>query len=469
MAADAAACTIPIALDALRQSAGPVLVGFSGGLDSSVLLHRLNQETTLAGRLRAIHVHHGLHPQADAWQRQCETICAAWSIPLTCIRVHVNRHSGNGLEAAARAARHAAFADAMDPDTILALAHHQDDQAETVLMRALRGSGVDGLAAMRGWRRFANGWLWRPLLNLPRAHLHAWAKVHDLNWIDDPGNADTRFERNYLRREIMPRLAARWPHAAARLAQAAELQAQAQELLVAEDSTALAACQTDTPDTLDVARLRHVPPARRARVLRRWLQTLQLPALPGHAIARIERNLLAPSVNGQAAFRWGAGNAVPREPAAGQPPPAPAGAAELRRWRNLLHAGIQRPPLPPEFSRQWNPRAPLHLPDRRQLVLTAQRPIAEDVLWRVHARHGGERITLPGRTHSHALKHLLQQHAIPPWQRAHLPLLSAADGELLAAGEQIISARLADWLHAHQATLALVEHRGFNLPNDNNG
>jgi len=199
MAADAAACTIPIALDGLRQSAGPVLVGFSGGLDSSVLLHRLNQETTLAGRLRAIHVHHGLHPEADAWQRQCEAVCAAWSIPLTCIRVHVNRHSGNGLEAAARAARHAAFADAMEPDTILALAHHQDDQAETMLLRALRGSGVDGLAAMRAWRHFANGWLWRPLLNVPRARLHTWASTHDLTWIDDPGNADTRFDRNYLR------------------------------------------------------------------------------------------------------------------------------------------------------------------------------------------------------------------------------------------------------------------------------
>jgi len=457
MAADATACTIPIALDGLCQSAGPVLVGFSGGLDSSVLLHRLNQQTTLAGRLRAIHVHHGLHPEADAWQRHCETVCAAWSIPLTCIRVEVNHHSGTGLEAAARAARHAAFSDAMEPGAILALAHHQDDQAETVLMRALRGSGVDGLAAMRTWRTFANGWLWRPLLGVPRAHLLAWASAHDLTWIDDPSNADPRFERNYLRREIMPRLAARWPHAAARLAQAAELQAQAQELLIAEDTTALAACQTDAPDTLEVPRLRQFPPERRARLLRRWLQTLQLPALPGHAIARIERELLAPSVPGQASFRWGAGHAAPLEPAAGQSSPASTGTAELRRWRNLLHAGIPRPPLPPEFSRQWHPRTPLHLPDGRQLLLTAQRPIADNVLWRVHARRGGERITLPGRTHSHTLKHLLQHHAIPPWQRTHLPLLSANDGELLAAGENIISARLSDWLHAHQATLALVD------------
>jgi len=424
---------LPIALSPLHAHSGALLVGFSGGLDSSVLLHRLSHDPALRARgVSAVHVHHGLHPDADDWQRHCQAVCVEWQVPLRCIRVEVRHNSGDGLEAAAREARHAAFAGALPPDGILALAQHQDDQAETVLLRALRGSGVDGLAAMRPWRAFAGGWLWRPLLNLPRARLLAYARAHGLHWIEDPSNAGTRFDRNYLRHEVMPKLAARWPHAAARLAHVATLQAEAQALLDAGTDALLAACQHATPDTLNVERLRQHPPARRARLLRAWVARLGLPPLPGHALTRIETDLINAASGAHARFQW-------RQ-------------AELTRWRDLLHAGCIHTPLSADFRLHWNPRLPLSLPDGGQLALISPHPVPDDLTWSVHARRGGERIVLPGRQHSHSLKHVLQQRAIAPWIRERVPLLSTPEGTLLAAGE-IYSAVFERWLHEHRARL----------------
>jgi len=423
-------------LAALHDHHGPLLIGFSGGLDSSVLLHLLAHEPALRTRkVSALHVHHGLHPDADQWQQHCHALCAQWQVPLRCIRVDVPRNSGNGLEAAAREARHAAFAAELPADGILALAHHQDDQAETVLLRALRGSGVDGLAAMRAWRAYAKGWLWRPLLALPRACLLEYARAHALRWIEDPSNTESRFDRNYLRCEVIPRLTARWPHALARLAHVATLQAETQALLDADAQSLLASCAADIldPDTLSVSRLQQHSPQRRARLLRSWVANLGLPPLSGQALRCIETDLITPTPGPHAQFRW-------RQ-------------AALTRWRDLLHAGPVHEPLPPDLTCRWHPHAPLQLPDGSQLALSIPTPIPADLCWQVHARRGGERIVLPGRQHSHSLKHVLQQCAIPPWVRARLPLVSSLDGELMAAGDHIHSAAFSQWLNARKARL----------------
>jgi len=426
--------SLPIPLDALHDHPGPLLIGFSGGLDSSVLLHRLAHAPTLRPRtISALHVHHGLHPNADLWQQHCRKVCAQWQVALDCIRVEVPRHSGNGLEAAAREARHAAFAQALPTGGILVLAHHQDDQAETVLLRALRGSGVDGLAAMRPWRGFAGGWLWRPLLSLSRAQLLDYAHSHGLRWIEDPSNTDPGFDRNYLRHKVIPQLTTRWPQAAARLAHVAALQAEAQALLDADAQDHLAACTAGAADTLSVSRLNQFSRPRRARLVRQWIAALGLPPLPGHALARIETDLLLPNPGPHARFHW-------RQSA-------------LTRWRDLLHAGPVRAPLPPDFTCLWHPHTPLPLPGGGQLTLASPAPVAAELCWQVHARRGGERIVLPGRRHSHTLKHVLQQRAIPPWVRARLPLISTPEGELMAAGDQVYSSAFTHWLDAHQARL----------------
>lgn len=405
-----------------------VLVGYSGGLDSTVLLHRLAHDPAIRARgLRAIHVHHGLHPDADAWVLHCERSCAALGVALQVVRVGVNRGSGLGLEGAAREARYAAFAATLSHGEVLALAHHLGDQAETVLLRALRGSGVDGLAAMRGWRPFAGGWLWRPLLDVPRDDLTAYARARGLAWIEDPGNAQDAADRNFLRLRVLPLLRERWPHADGALARSAALAAQASDLLAQSDAAALAAASVQA-DTLRLEALLRLPRERRARVLRRWIHGLGLPPLPARALARLD-DLLGETGQGEVAWSG----------------------ARARRWRSLLHAGTAPPVLPSDWQCDWDGRHALALPTGGALELIGAARF--DTPQQVRARRGGERILLPGRAHSHALKHVLQDAGVPPWQRPAMPLLCAADGAVLAAGDALLSARMHDWLQARGAAL----------------
>ncbi len=412
-------------------AAGSLLVAFSGGLDSTVLLHRLAHEPAFAGRVRAVHVHHGLQDGADAWAAHCRRLCDAWGIRLDIARVQVDRHRGEGLEAAARAARLAAFAERIADHDVLVTAHHRDDQAETFLLRALRASGVEGLAAMRPWRRFHAGWQWRPLLEIPRAALHAYAMTHALDWIEDPSNTQLEHDRNFLRHQVLPLLRQRWPQADAGFARSAALAGESARLLADEDARALASAATLDPHALRVSSLCALAPERRARVLRRWLHELQLPPLPGEGVRRIEQDLLHARADADAGFRWQH--------------------AIVRRWRDLLHAQRRAPPFPEDWMATWNTAAPLELPTGDTLVLESATPWPS--LITVGARRGGERLSLPGRTHGHALKKLLQDAGIPPWERERLPLLHDGDGQLLAAGDLLLSGRLEAWLRGHSAAL----------------
>ena len=434
--------TSPFLLPAVPADAhgSPLLVGLSGGLDSTVLLHRLAGDAALRARgLRAIHVHHGLHADADAWAAHCARLCASLGVALEVVRVAVKRDAGEGLEAAARQARHAAFESALGAGEVLALAHHRDDQAETFLLRALRASGVDGLAAIRPWRRCGRGWLWRPLLDVPRAALLDYAQAQGLAWIEDPSNAETTHDRNFLRHRVMPLLHARWPRAGDALARAAALQAEAATLLSDGDHIALAAARTVDRHCLHVDPLLALNAPRRARVLRLWLSALGLPPLPAEGVARIERDLLGDARGDAPAFAW-------RD-------------AAVRRWRDLLWAGAPSSGLPAQYRATWDGNAPLALPGGGSLRFSGpaiaragQASIAPPFV--VHARGGGERIRLPGRRHGHALKHVLQDLGVPPWIRACLPLLSDADGHLLAAGDLAFSADFDAWLRVGARRLA---------------
>lgn len=415
------------------------VVAFSGGPDSTALLHALAHLPEAHERgLRALHVDHGLHVDSERWARHCTTFCASLDVPCATLRVVVSHDAGLGLEAAAREARYGALSDALRDGERLLTAHHLDDQAETFLLRALRGAGPDGLRAMRPLRRLGHGWLWRPLLDLPRAALSDYVAAHGLACIDDPANRDLRHDRSWLREAMMPLLRSRWPQAAAGLARGAALCAEAAELLDGEDAALLAQAQGIDPRTLDVTALTAVQRPRRARLLRGWVGRLGLPPLPGHAIEAIERTLLVARADAESEFAW-------------------AGAV-IRRWRGLLHAGIARPALPSDFEATWNGRAPLHLPTGD--VLGIERFESDAPMWPddsiVRARRGGERIVLPGRAHSHALKHVLQDLGVPPWERERLPLLFDPDGELLAAGDAVISSRMQARLTARRARLRLT-------------
>ncbi|SJZ73563.1 tRNA lysidine(34) synthetase TilS [Novilysobacter spongiicola] len=463
----------------------PICVAFSGGLDSSVLLHLLAALPMARERgLRAWHVHHGLQPAADGWANHCADTCRALDVELRVSRVSVIA-GGDGPEAAARRARRTAFASGLGHGEVLALAHHQDDQAETFLLRALRASGIDGLAAMQPWQAFASGFMWRPLLQATRESLEDYATAHALRWIEDPSNSDVSMDRNFLRRRVMPVLRERWPHATAALAGSASLCAQAAGLLQQEDAAAMAGVSGAEPGELSRAKLLQLNVDRRARVLRHWIDSLGLPPLPATGVARIESDLLRARDDASARFEWNN--------------------AAVVAWRDRLHAGPVRPPLPDGWQVEWDGRAPLDLPGGGTLALvTPPAPVgaasaaigesfaragstiaaeaaptrrrkspwgtaasghggrmpgfAEPLV--VHARRGGERIALPGRAHSHALKHVLQDTGVPPWVRARMPLVSTRDGELLAAGDRLLSSSFSRRLAAHGARLEWDEGSG---------
>lgn len=403
--------------------AGPLAVAFSGGRDSTVLLHLLAHAPPLRARgLRALHVDHGLRPESAGWATHCAGVCATLGVPFETRRVDVVP-GGDGPEAAARAARYAAFAQWQQPGETIVLAHHRDDQAETVLLRLLRGAG-DGLAGMRVRRPFGTGWLWRPLLHTAPADLQAYAETHALRWIEDPSNTDTRYDRNHLRAQVLPALAARWPAAAASLARSASLLATQADLLAGEDTRRLAEVQGFDPATLHLDALRGFAPAWRDRMLRAWLASLGLPPLPAGALATIAAEVIDAGADAEPCFAWHG--------------------AELRRWRGMLHAGRPVPALPADWEARWDGRAPIALPTGQTLRLAPAVPFAAPVLLR--ARAGGERLRLPGRDFRSELKHVLQDLGVPPWRRPGLPLLFATDGELLAAGDLVVSATLRAWL-----------------------
>lgn len=421
-----------ILLHALRRSEpAPLLVGLSGGLDSTVLLHALSRDSIVRTHgLRAVHVHHGLQPVADEWARRCKAFCETLGVELTTVAVEVDRDSGQGLEAAARKARYGAFERSLGEHEVLVTAHHRDDQAETFLLRALRGSGPDGLAAMRPWRKFAAGWHWRPLLDTARSELLAYADHHGLAWVEDPSNEDLHHSRNFLRQRVLPLLRERWPQLDAAFARSAVLSADAVELLARDDALALATAQTLDPCAVSASALLQLDALRRARVLRRWIDQLGFPPLPGEGVAQLETDLLPARADARARFEWRG--------------------AVIERWRDLLHVQYLQAPLPADWSVEWDGRGPLPLPGGNVLQLEGATALPTPL--RVFARRGGERITLPGRTQSRTLKNVLQQLGIPPWEREVLPLLSAGDG-LVAVADLAYSDEFDAWLRAAGARL----------------
>jgi tRNA(Ile)-lysidine synthase len=279
-------------LDALPP--GPLAVAFSGGMDSSAVLHALAQSRAARAReLRAIHVDHGLHADSANWAAHCRDFCDALGVPLQVVAVRVDRATGTGLEDAARRARHAAFAQSLGTDEFLALAQHRGDQAETVLLKLLRGAGPEGLGAMRALRECGKGHLWRPLLDMPRAALVEYAQAHDLRWIEDPSNAQKHLSRNFLRHEILPRLSRHWPQAEAALAHSATWMRAAADFIDAQANAALARLRGPEAATLDWRGWLALPDALRDPVLRRWLREAGLDEPAHFHVAELERQLLA--------------------------------------------------------------------------------------------------------------------------------------------------------------------------------
>ncbi len=396
-------------------------LAYSGGRDSHVLLHATAAlRRQLPGELRAIHVDHGLSPDAPRWAAHCRMVCKGLDVPLRIRRVDARPRRGESPEAAARRARYEAIADLMAPGDCLLTAHHQDDQAETLLLQLLRGSGPHGLAAMPEKAPLAGGWHLRPLLDFNRAALAAYAEQQGLQWVEDESNFDTGIRRNYLRHQVFPLLATLWPAASATLARSAAHCAEAATLLDALAAEDLARAATAEPHRLSIPALRALDGPRRRNLLRYWLRGLKLPLPRTAHLQRIEKDLLEAAPDRMPVLRWEG--------------------VELRRYRDGLHALRPRAPCDQTQVLHWEPPQTLALPGNNGL-LTARAVTGCGLAQAscrarrvsVRIRQGGERC-LMADGHHQSLKKLLQARGIPPWERECLPLIYIGNELAAVAG-----------------------------------
>ena len=392
-------------------------VALSGGLDSSVLLTALaRHRSSLPGKLQAVHVNHGLQPSALDWQRHCETFCARLEVLLVSRTVRVEPKVGESIEAVARERRYGVFREVVGNGEALLLAHHEDDQLETFLLQAMRGAGVRGLSAMPPVASFAAGTLVRPLLGYSRAELEAWARQERLSWVEDPSNLDTDFDRNYLRREVLPAIRRRWPAAGATVARSARFAAEAETLLrelATED-----AVRYRLSDTLPVKALAELSASRSRNLLRHWLRGRDLPLPPAHKLDEILAQ---------------AGAGPDRNPCVGWE------GAEVRRYRGRLYSSQPLSGVPIEFQLHQGELRELG-PGLGRLALTPA--VGEGIRaelcgpegLRVAFRSGGEGCRPAGRDHERPLKKWLQEFHVLPWLRGRLPLVYGGRELLAVAG-----------------------------------
>ena len=395
-----------------------IVLAYSGGRDSSVLLHLLRHLYPAAGvraapRLLAVHVHHGLCGEADAWQRHCRERAQSLGVDMVAVRATVAPR-GASPEAAARTARYAALRRCAAPGTLLLTAHHRDDQAETVLLQMLRGAGPAGLAAMPECAPFGGGWLARPMLSCARAEIHDYALRHALRWVEDPTNDYARYDRNYLRHRVAPLLRARWPKWDATVARGARHQAEARALLEAEAERLLARCTLPGESELLIGACASLSAARQRLVLRRWLQTCGLRSPSERRLEYLRATLIVSRPRSGVVVAW---------------PGVDIGCyrGKLYTCARAAEAGA----LPAETA--WLPGADLELPRLQRTLrwrdLLRQAPALADAGdLCVRFRRGGERCRRGsrGRCFHQDLGKIFQAHCVPPWRRGQVPLIHAA-------------------------------------------
>lgn len=393
----------------------PLVVAYSGGRDSHVLLHAL---VSLKANLRAIHINHGLQPDAGKWAQHCQAVCEAYGVDMTVLSLKIEKKSQESIEALAREARYAAFSQDLKEGEILLTAHMLEDQVETFFLQLLRGAGPLGLVGIAPKK----GQIARPLLSINREQIQEYAKQHQLQWVEDPSNNNPQFRRNFLRHDILPQIKNIYPGFANCIIRSQTHIHDTQKLLDELLDKELLHCLNE--NKLNLTKLRIYSVTMQQQLVRHWLRKLKIDLPSTKKITTLLTQMLHAAQDANPIITVKEG--------------------EIRRFKNHLcfmkHHKFS--------STTWDLRETLTLGNK---TWQAKKTKGQGIklpgnFLRVECRQGGERLQLPNRKHSSSLKKLLQSAQMPPWERSQLPLFYY-DDQLVAVGSLFVSS---DWQVVNQ-------------------
>lgn len=411
----------------------PLTVAFSGGVDSTVLLHLLAvlRDQGTVSEVRAVHIHHGLSQYADQWATHCQKVCQQCGVPLNVVRVSLE-NEGFGIEQAARDARYRVFVDSVRGGGCLLQGHHQDDQAETILLRLFRGTGMDGVQGIPESRTLGEGSLFRPLLKVPGLVIAAYANANGLAYIEDDSNNDERFSRNYLRHRLIPMVEERWPGASERLVQFADEVGEMNQRLQVGTKAQLKGCLEYRPQwllgsqpLLNIKTLQQMESHVQRLVVREWLKKQGWQPPSRNMLEQIFREIINARIDAEPQVKMSEHCVISRfqerlvvlDPVISLEPFEPV----LWDWQKVPVLRLGARSLICHQGPAENCRA-IYLP-KKPLLLKRRCHIPVD-----------EKIAVAGRKGRKTLKKLLQEHKVPPWLRDYLPFIFDGDQMVAAPG-----------------------------------
>lgn len=425
-------------LEGLRRLPSPrkYWVGFSGGADSTAMLQALYEcRDELPAPIHALHFHHGLQQEASAWQEHCRDFCNQRDIPYQAERLVITPGGKTSLEEESRNCRYRAVAGILGEGEMYLTAHHAEDQAETLFLNLMRGSGIEGLAGIPPLRNLEHGWVGRPLLDCRREDLVAFLEERSIGWQEDPSNQDRTFDRNYLRQELFPLLEKRWPGITRRLtrtARNARISSSAMSMFIETQSGELLRDRMRMP----VHKLLVLSNEMQTLILRQWLRRHEIPVLPESRLREFLSQLRESHGDTLPEVQWGDWM--------------------IKHYGHDLWMHRRKPFLAcPET--EWHNGMELDLgPDSGTMKLHGE-PSDIPPGWVVGSRRAGDRIRTVEGSPSRKIKHFFQSSAIPPWLRQGIPVLFW-DDEPVALGDWIIGHRLQWWLIENGLELTWQPH-----------
>ena len=407
----------------LPHSSNHIYIGYSGGVDSHVLLHACAMLPDIKPKIIAVYIHHGLQTQADSWAEHCQKITEDLRLKFVMCAVNAAPSLGESPEEAARNARYAAFKQLINENDVILLAQHQEDQLETVLLQLFRGSGLRGLAGMPEKIEFSAGLMLRPLLQVSKQAINAYALKHNLTWIEDPSNQDIVYDRNFLRKDIIPALKTRWPSLDKTVSRSAAHCAQSEEFISSMAKANFQCVLNKTDNSIDIKLLQQYPLKEQHWILREWFELLGMKMPSLNILERIICEMIGAKETSS--------------------PQIKLKYVTLRRYHGKLMA----------IHKEFHVFKPCEWPHNNQILILSNNTILtltpqtkgiskthwENARITLKTRQGGEKIRLPNRQGHHDLKKLFQDATIPPWQREVMPLIYLND-KLAAVGNLWIAA-----------------------------